>query len=230
MSRLLRFALLTLLVALLDGFAPAALSAQPQVTGNAVPVTTDVQASFPQGMTFSASIPLPSPDAEVDVVQLLYRIASDSTLRLDILEEADVPIVDGRVEARTFVDLLSAFIPSGVDLTFSWEIILADGTVVETAPESTQWTDTRFEWQMRSTDQVRLYSYGASDDFATMMLTETQATIDHLESRYNLDETAAVSIWIYDSYGDFEGTLQGNARESIAGLTYQGMEIGRAHV
>jgi hypothetical protein len=185
---------------------------------------TATEIAFPQGMTFRTRISLPSPDKEIDAVQLLYRIGSDPTLNLEIVSPSEFTTDGQELQIDTFVDFLASFVPFGVPLTYSWEIMLTDGEVLETVEESTYWMDNRFNWEERTSDQVTLFTYGVDDEFADRMLAESQGTIDELESRYELDAVQPTTIWIYPSYGDFKGTMQGNSREAIAGLTYPGLD------
>jgi hypothetical protein len=215
---------ITLLLTLLHAEAASVWAMQTGPASHPVDTTTRTEASFPQGVTFSAAVPLPTSDADVDLVQLLYRIGSDSTLNLEIIAPSDFAVSVGTVEISTFVDLLSAFVPLGVDLTFHWEVMLADGTITESAEETVQWKDSRFDWEERTSEQVRLYTYGGSDEFADRMLQDSQATIDGLEAHYSLHAIPRLTIWIYPSYEDFNGTMQGNMRESIAALTYPGLD------
>ena len=200
------------------------VAATEYATPVAIDVSTETAVEFPNGMTFSAGIPLGVTDADVGTVQLLYRIASDPTLNLEIISPDDYAVDVGQLQVTTFVDFLTGFVPLGIELTYNWEIILTDGSVVTTADESTQWRDNRFDWEVLTSDQVRMYVYGTDGDFARMMLEESQATIDALESTYGLDAIPPTSIWVYPSYEDFAGTFQGNAREAIAGVTYPGMD------
>lgn len=213
---------LILALLLLSHFA--AVAGAQLATPTAVPVTTETTVQFPEGMTFSTAIPLGDEDADVDTVQLLYRIASDPTLNLEIMSPDDYSNDQGVVRVSTFVDFLTGFVPLGIDLTFSWEIVLDDGSVVTTTDETTQWKDNRFDWDVLTSDQVRLYVYDTDDAFAEMMLAESQGTIDALESTYGLDAIPPLSIWVYPSFEDFSGTFQGNGREAIAGVTYPGMD------
>lgn len=219
-----RAASLLLLLMLVTAHVASAATTPLATPEGPVAVSTVTDIDFPQGMTFSATIPLPAGTAEVDAVQLLYRIASDPTLNLEIIPPSDVVVGDDGVRVDTFVDFLSGFVPVGVELDFWWEILLTDGSAVSSADETTRWMDDRFDWEERSSDQVRLYTYGTDGAFADTMLAESQATIDALESTYALDAIPPISIWVYPSYEDFSGTLQGNQREAIAGVTYPGMD------
>lgn len=219
-----RAATVFLLLAFLAAHVASAAAMPVATPESAAGVTTATEIDFPQGMWFSAAIPPPASAPDVAVVQLLYRIASDPTINLEIIPPADVVAGDNGIRVHTFVDFLSGFVPVGVELTFWWEILFADGSAETTADESTRWMDPRFDWEERSSDRIRLYSYGTSDAFADSMLAESQATIDALESTYALDAIAPISIWVYPSYEDFAGTLQGNQREAVAGVTYPGMD------
>jgi hypothetical protein len=188
-----------------------------------VDVETRTEVQFPRGMTFAADFDLPG-GTTVESVALLYRIATDPTLNLEIVTPGDFQADDGQLRVETFVDFLTGFVPLGVELSFSWEVALDNGEIVTTSEETTHWMDNRFEWRERTSDQVRLFTYDTSDDFAEMMLAESQATIDALQGTYDLEPIPPLSIWVYPSYQDFRGTLQGNSREAIAGVTYPGMD------
>lgn len=189
----------------------------------ALDVVTETGITFPEGMAFATSIDVPNGE-EIEAVQLLYRIGSDPTLNLEILSPSEYAVNGQSLEIDAFIDLISAFVPLGVSLTFNWEVLLSDGAVLQTTDETTQWMDNRFEWDERTSDQIRLYTYDVDGEFADMMLAESQATIDDLESRYSLDAIPPLSIWVYPNFGDFQGTMQGNSREAIAGVTYPGMD------
>lgn len=210
------------LVMLIVHLTPAMASQGTPATAG-VETVTETTNHFPEGMSFATRVDIPSGET-VDAVQLLYRIGSDQTLNLEIIGDDEYTVVDGAIELDAFVDLLSSFVPVGVELRFSWEILFENGDVASTAEETTQWMDNRFDWEMRSTDQVRLYTYDISGDFADMMLTESQATIDDLVTRYSIEGIAPITIWIYPNGEDFSGTRQGNSREAIAGVTYPGLD------
>lgn len=196
---------------------------QGAATPEPIKTATETAIEFPQGMTFATSIAVPA-GSEVDAVQLLFTIGSDPTLNLEVVSPSEYTVSGDTVQIDAFIDLLNAMVPLGVSLTFNWEILLANGDVVTTVNESTQWMDPRFDWDELSSDQIRLYTYDMDGDFADMMLAESQAAVDELEARYSLDAIPPLSIWVYPSQEDFQGTMQGNSRESIAGVTYPGLD------
>jgi len=200
-------------------------SAQGATTGTRA-ITTVTEPDFPVGITFSTNIPLHDISFQSeDRVALNYQVSTDETLNLALVPRSAVIMQDGHLSISVFVDLQTSFVPPGVSLTYYWEISSQDGTYTRSIPESTLWTDTRFDWEIHTSDQVTIYSYGMSEDFAQWMTDEAQATIDDLESRYGIDQIEPLAIWVYPNSEDFSGTRQMNTREAIAGLSYPGASL-----
>ena len=202
----------------------APVTADPTTQNAPVQVVSEVTPDFPTGITLTAEIPLPwgiSPDS----ASLIYRIASDATLNLESVPDADFRIESDMVQVTLFVDLQRAYVPLGVTLIFFWELSDAGVSVLTSGEEFTQWIDPRFEWESHTSDQVIMYTYGMDRDFTTWMLEESQETIDDLERSYHLEAIEPITIWIYKDTADFAATRQVNSREAIAGLSYPGASL-----
>lgn len=212
-------AALACLVLLLWVVAPVA--AQP-----ATPVAAKTQATlhFPTGIDFEATFPYES-SAGIAGASLYYRVASDPTLNQAFVAPDALVASEDHVSVSRFVDLQTAYVPPGVSLEFFWEIATGDGGTIVTEPESTLWIDDRFDWDVSTSEQITLYTYGLPEDFTTWMLDQSQATLDDLESRYDLDEVETIAIWIYSDSSDFAGARLTNMRESIAGVSYPGSSL-----
>lgn len=198
----------------------APVTAQP-----ATPVAsgTTTVPDFPTGITFEVTIPV-GQGVKVDAASLFYRVAGDPTLNEVTVAPNNLVAGDDSVSLSRFVDLQTAFVPPGVPLEYFWEIATSEGTIA-TTPETVPWIDSRFDWDVASSNQITLHSYGMSSDFVSWMLDQSQQTLDDLESRYGLEEVPPISIWVYPDSGDFSGTRQVNTRESIAGISYPGSSL-----
>lgn len=194
-----------------------------------VEVSTVAVPEFPTGITFSAEIPV-EPDLGASGASLLYRIAGDETLNLAVVQSHSMEFGDDSISVTVFVDLQTAFVPMGVELLFFWELLSGHDVVLETEEESTEWIDTRFQWNKISTDQVTLHSYGISPSFAVDMLNESQRAMTNLEKTYSLDPLEPIVIWVYPEYGTFFETMPANTRESIAGVSFPGSAVVAAVV
>lgn len=214
-----------LAIMLVAGWAIAApfstAVAQGEATPNVSGVTTTVENQFPQGMHMSVQVQA----TDVTEAALYYRVAQDETLNLVVVPPANITANPDGTEFQAFIDFQLDYLPPGVTISWFWEYSTGEGEPGRTAEETGQWRDTRFEWDMLESDQVELYTYDASDEFASWMLEESQATIDDLEQRYGLDEIEPVSIWIYPDYDGFTATMQANTRESVAGMSYPGASV-----
>lgn len=183
-------------------------------------VDSKVHVDFPAGMDISATIAWDD-DFDGAWVELLYSVAGDETATLDYPPPGMVTS-PGEMQVSTSLDLQAPFVPAGVTIEFWWRVVDERGTLAESVPERTAWFDTRWDWQVRQSDQVRVHHYGHDGDFVQEILEASQQTVTELEQRYALERSAPLDIWIYPSLEDFRGAQQPNSRESIAGASYPG--------
>lgn len=184
---------------------------------------TEFAPQFPDGAQISADIGI-APDT-ADGVSIVAEVAGSNLMFQEILLPGEWTSNGDKVTASTFLSMVDLQIPPGVEISFWWEVTLSGGRVMTTELESLHWIDDRFEWTLHESEQVRMYSYRASDDFAAEMLRQTQSSIDSLEARYELTGIEPISIWIYNSYADWAPSRQATMRESIAGISWMGYSL-----
>jgi len=183
-------------------------------------VESEVAVDFPVGIDIASNIAW-SDDFDDAQVELLYTVGGDETATLAFVPEGTVSD-DGEMEVSATLELQAQFVPSGVSIEFWWRVVDVRGTLAESKPERTEWFDTRWEWQVQQTDQVRVHSYDHDEDFIQEILDSSQKTVTELEQRYSLPRSASLDIWVYPSLEDFRGAQQPNSRESVAGASYPG--------
>ena len=183
-------------------------------------VESEVAVDFPVGIDIASNIAW-SDDFEDAQVELLYTVGGDETATLAFVPEGTVSD-DGEMEVSATLELQAQFVPSGVSIEFWWRVVDERGTLAESKPERTDWFDTRWEWQVQQTDQVRVHSYDYDEDFIQEILDSSQETVTELEQRYSLPRSEPLDIWVYPSLEDFRDAQQPNSRESIAGASYPG--------
>lgn len=179
-----------------------------------------VELDFPRGITINSQLSWDI-DAEDAVLQLLFHVAGDPTSNL---ASSTMKSFDGAgtMEIGATIDLQSQFVPSGVDVQYYWRLVGPNGVIAQSAPESTLWFDNRWDWQSVESDQVRVHYYDLDESFASEILKSAQQTVTDLESRYKLDRSEMLQVWVYPSLDDFREAQQPNSRESIAGASYPG--------
>lgn len=220
--------LILLLTVLQLALGPLAIDTRAQTPGAdrgaSFPASTNATIDFPNGIALTATLDLAglAPDGS-GRVDLLYRIGDDPTLHLVPAAPPSMGLgtpVRPRVEAT--IDLMTSFVPAGVDLHAFWRVPLAGGGHADSEPALISWIDTRWPWRTFTTDQVTLNYYAHDPAFATAVLDSAQATITDLERRFNLSRSAPLQIWLYPSSGAFRGAQQTNSRENVAGASYPG--------
>lgn len=211
--------------------APNPVLAQPAMPASPVAATvetleleSEVNVDFPVGLDIAADIVWDDEFGSAQV-ELLYTVAGDETASL-VFVPTDVMAADGTMPVAARLDLQAQFVPSGVSIEFWWRVVDDAGALLaESTPERAEWFDTRWNWEERQTDQVRVHSYDHSPAFVQEMLDAAQATVSELEQRYVLPRSAPLDVWVYPSLDEFRGAQQPNSRESIAGASFPGYEL-----
>lgn len=183
-------------------------------------VESEVTLDFPAGIDIASHIAWNDDFGDAQV-ELLYAVGEDETATLAFVPAGAVTM-SGEMEVSATLDLQAQFVPSGVSIAFWWRVVDDGVTVAESTPERTNWFDTRWDWQVQGTDQVRVHSYDHDEDFVREILDSSQETVAELEQRYSLPRSQPLDIWVYPSLEDIRGAQQPNSRESIAGASYPG--------
>ncbi len=180
--------------------------------------TIDVTSSraephFPNDITFSLAA---TSNVDIVRVELLYAVGDQETLN-GVLPD----VTPAKAVSLTLpVDFRLRYEPPGVDIAFRWRLVDAAGAVTETDPQVVLWQDNRFSWDAIKTDEVSVYAYNGDPDFNTDILNSAQATMDELQTRFGVERSRPLRIWVYSSSADFGGAQVNNSESWIAGASY----------
>jgi hypothetical protein len=155
---------------------------------------------------------------------LLYAVAGDETETL-VFVEGDVPGDGTPASVEATLDLQAQFVPAGVEIAYRWQVVDGARVIAASDVATTQWYDTRFDWQESATDQVAVHYYDLDPGFAAEIAASAQATVTDLESRFDLDRSAPLAVWIYPNASDFQAAKPPNSRETIAGASFPGYYV-----
>jgi hypothetical protein len=197
------------------------LAVAPAVTVDAASIQVEgatAEASFPDGITFNLSATSKVPIVKAE---LLYTQAEIETLHLD--QAAIDPSTS--IQVSMPVDFRANYVPPGIDIFYRWRLTDESGGVLETEPQSVTWTDSRFDWQEISTDQVTVFFYNGDEEFSRTILESAQSTIDRLQTDFTVERSRNIRIWVYDSKSDFQGSQAPNSQEWIAGTAYPELQV-----
>jgi len=218
-----------LLLALTCAFTSIVASAQtpivtPGIEFATAPLsaTTATTIDFPTGITFDATL-TEADDAEIS---LLYQVGDLAVWNLALIDaDAITRAADGTLAIHTTIDLQRIGVPAGIPLTFHWRATMPDGVIRDSASETISWYDTRYDWSTLSSEQIDLHYVDLDDDVAAQILTSAQSTVTDLESRYALERSRTLQIWVYPDSESLRGTLPANSRDTIAGGSFIGYSL-----
>jgi hypothetical protein len=221
---LIAIRLLILLAMLVPGL-PAMVGAQTPMASPAATIATldasaDVTVNFPVGLTIRAELAWVGDDISGDI-ELLYAVAGDETENL-VLVDGEVSGDGTPTSVEATLDLQAQFVPPGVEIAYRWQVVDGSRVIAASDVATTQWYDTRFDWQEAATDQVTIHYYDLEPGFADEIAASAQATVTDLEARFRLDRSAPLSIWVYPNASDFQAAKPPNSRETIAGASFPG--------
>lgn len=212
--------ILSVVLSLMHWAAPVRAQEASPESPAVLDISTQTSIDFPRGITFKVDLGA-LPRVERSRIELHYAIGGNETEHLVFVPDGARSGEHGGV-IELPVDLRSEFVPSGVTLEYHWEVFSESGEIGRTRPETVTWFDTRWTWETMRANQVILHSYDLSPVFARSILDSAQSTVADLETRYALERSMPVDIWIYPSLDDYRGAQQPNSRESIAGASYPG--------
>jgi len=204
--------LATMLMSITGLLAPGAIAETLTVSDDSA------VSSFPSGVTFSVQA---ESDVPIVKAELLYTRAEQQTMNL-----VTAPLEPAlRINLELPVNFQINYVPPGIEITYRWRLTDENGTLIETEPQSITWEDTRFKWQVLSTDQVSVYFYNGNEVFSQTILDSAQSTIDRLQSDFGVERARPIRIWVYDSKSDFSGSQAPNSQEWIAGTAYPELQV-----
>ncbi len=175
--------------------------------------SSSAEAHFPDDITFTLAA---TSDVDIVRLELIYAVGHQETLNGVLADIAPAK----RIDLSLPVDLRLRYEPPGVDIVFHWRLVDAAGTMTESDPQVVLWQDNRFTWDVIQTDQVSVYAYNDDPDFNNDILSSAQATIDELQTRFGVERSRPLRIWVYNSSDDFSGAQASNSESWIAGASY----------
>ncbi|HEU0165576.1 MAG TPA: peptidase MA family metallohydrolase, partial [Thermomicrobiales bacterium] len=131
----------------------------------------------------------------------------------------------GDVTASVTVDLQSASIPTGITLTYAWQITRTDGSTARSAIAPVEWADNRYDWTLLTGGVIRLHYFQLDTAFAQQILASAQSTVALLEKPYGVPHSRTIDIWVYPDSTSFRGSLPANTRDTVAGGSFVGFSL-----
>ena len=190
-------ALLAAAVILLAACLPAAGARADE----AIRVTAHTHSyAFSQSLTFGLEAQSGSPITEVI---LFYGLQGERLVRR--IYPKFTPGTEVRVEHVE--ELESGQFAPGARILYWWRLTVGEGTTLETAPETFEYTDDNQSWRTLPGQRVDLLWYGKDEAKAKDLLARAEEAIDRLQVDIDVSLDRRVRISVYNSDRDMSAAL-----------------------
>jgi hypothetical protein len=111
------------------------------------------------------------------------------------------------VKAQWTWDMRKANLPTGAKVHYWWTVEDDADNVQTSEVYSVDFNDTRYQWQSISESPLTLYWYEGDKSFARELLDAGLQALDKLSGDTNSNLERPVTIYIYSSSGDLQGSM-----------------------
>ncbi len=211
MRRALLLPALALLLGLAIGVPPSSSAQSPELS-------TRIENEFPQFLRFRLTGSAPG---TVTDVSLRYRVIGSGSLARAKPEQFEAVPADSimRVEVSVATGTLG-YIPVGSEFLYHWEVVLDDGTVIETEEDGYLYLPPGEDWRSVHNDFMRVYFHGDREDIALRYLEAADRTYARMGRLLQTElEVVPVKTVLFASESDLEAA-QPNRSEVYDAATF----------
>jgi hypothetical protein len=170
--------------------------------------TSEASYTFGQSMTFVLDAAPETAVAEPDSALLFFRSdASANTFTANVIPD-DLPLTHT-------VDLTAVRLPPFADVTYWWQVTLADGRQLETPPQTIAYIDDQFAWQTMSEGGITVYWVGDGVTPGRLALDIVAESLPRLRQVLPVPEGVAFDLYLYPTSADLRAALRLTGRDWV---------------
>lgn len=166
---------------------------------------------FPERIVFTLEVQATQP---IQRVELRYRPLLGAVTFVARPHITPAPALSVRYER----DMRVNYLPPGIDLTYRWRVIFADGSWVDSPARTLRYLDDRYQWVQRVSGPVELYSAVTDAQYLEQALTITTRSIADFSQRFGVELERPVRVLLYPSPEALRSALPLQSEEWIGGL------------
>ena len=185
-----------------------------------------VVTNFPEDMVFTLEFTADRPVARANLTFLIVGQDSRRVEPADV-EEGQPTTAEFTLRTRGGS---STFIPPGAVISYMWIIEDEEGNAAETEATEFVYTDTRFEWNAVSWENVTVYYNGPVQTRAETVLDASAQTLGSMGRLLETSLTRNINIVMYNNPVQMKDALPFISRTSSSGLVTQGQAHGKEGV
>lgn len=185
-----------------------------------------VEINFPDDMVFTLDFTTDRPVARAN---LSFRIVGQDSGRIEPadVQEGDSSTAEFALRTRGGS---STFIPPGAVMNYKWIIEDEDGNSAESDPTELLYTDTRFDWETVSRDNIYVHYNGPTRTRAETVLDTSVITLRNMGRLLDAELTRDVNVVMYNNPVQMKEALPFISQTSSSGLVTQGQAYGKEGV
>jgi hypothetical protein len=186
------------------------LAASPASAAVATFGEPSARASFGTDIVFDQPVDLQAPPSRVEVLISFPGAAGP------LVTEVPAPSGAGHQALRYRLLIADGHISPNTRVTARWRLTAGAATQIG-PPVSVLYTDTRFDWQTRKGDIVRIHWYQGDDAFGRRAMSIAEAGVAKAEELFGVTETEPIDFFVYASQVPFYDALGPGTRENVGG-------------
>ncbi|MFO7773207.1 MAG: peptidase MA family metallohydrolase [Dehalococcoidia bacterium] len=178
-------------------------------------LASDVEIDFPRQAMFTLEA---ESSADIVDVRLCYQV--DKMKYAEVVSEGWADFTPAtRIDAGWVWDMRQASLPTGAEVIYWWVIKDAEGTRLETYPETMHFDDDRYVWQSLTSsgfvsesqisqgDELTVFWYEGGSSFARDLMDVCEAGLTRLTEEIGTHPERPIKIYIYASASDLQGAM-----------------------
>jgi hypothetical protein len=173
--------------------------------------TSEAGYTFGQSMTFVLHAAPETATPELSAALLFFRSEAAPTTfssNVPLITGADIPLTHT-------VDLTTLRLPPFADVTYWWQVTLADGRQLEVPPQTIAYVDDQFAWQTLTEGGITVYWVGDEIALGRLALDIVAESLPRLRQVLPIPEAVAFDLYLYPTSADLRAALRLTGRDWV---------------
>ncbi len=183
-------------------------------------LTSSVQQSFPNSMTFNVKA-----QSSANITQLRVHYIVNHQNFASVVSEGWAQFTPATsVTAQWLWDMRKGSIPPSTQVQYWWTALDAAGNTGQTSPATVTFDDNRYNWKTMTQGPIILEWYNGDTQFANTLMTAAQQGLQRSQNSVGTTPSGQVHIFIYGSQQDLLGSML-FPQQWEGGVTFGGYDV-----
>jgi hypothetical protein len=112
------------------------------------------------------------------------------------------------------------FAPPGTQISYYWQFLDSSGNRYNGQSQTFTVTDGRFNWQHMHQGLLQVNWYNRPASFGQAVMNQASTNIQRIGDDLGGELSRPINLWIYQSSGDFKGSLPPDEHEWVGGIAF----------